>query len=788
MTAISDITAQDAGIDPVFQNAMTCHQRGELALAEAGYRQVLAIAPDHGDALHLLGLVYLHREDHETAADLVGRAIHRYPDTALYQNSLGMALLGRDKPVRAQKCFEEAVALKPDYLEAWFNLGRLFRSAGETGKAAACMEKVLSIDPGSAMALAVMGELRLAAGHPIEAIGFLAQSVARDPDHIEARHHLGIALHDAGRLEEAASVLSAVIVRDAQSAPAYNHLGMVFHDLGRTAHAKACYHQALAIDPQLSAAHNNLGNLLQDGGDMAAAADCYRRAIAIDPDFATAHNNLAMAFQETGQAEEALAHFQKAVALRPDYADASAHLVHQLQRVCDWDRLPAAEKRLDALTDRALSLGESVAEQPFVSLVRGAAPDRRLRIARSWAHRAERRVAGSKKPFSQSRRVLKDHPITIGYLSANFRNHPMAHLMASLFECHDRSRFRIHGYSFGPDDQSDYRRRIAAGCDRFIDIDRLDHAAAAARIHGDGVDILIDLMGHTKGNRMAICALRPAPIQVRYLGLAGTTGAAFFDYLICDRIVVPKTMAAFYSEHPVYMPHCYQVNDHRQTVSSRRWTRREAGLPEEGPVLCCFNHAYKIDPVIFKAWMAVLEHVPEAVFWLLDTTALAKNNIRSQAGRHGISTDRLVFAEKVAKPDHLSRLKLADLALDTRVVSGAATTSDALWAGVPVVTIRGRQFAENMSASILTAVGLPELVAEGVEDFTALAVRLAADAPALRALRQRLDQNKSAAPLFDTGRFARNLEAGFLEMWQRYVSGQAPGPIRIDEAAADGGS
>ncbi|MFH1985911.1 MAG: tetratricopeptide repeat protein [Pseudomonadota bacterium] len=774
----------DTEIANWLQESVSCHQGGDLDRAAAGYRRILAAAPDHGDALHLLGLIHLNREAYEAAVDLIEQALRHYPDTALYHNSLGMALMGQSVPAQARKHFDRALELKPDYLEAWFNLGRLLRSVGEAGRAVSCLQKVISIDAGSAMAHAEMGELLLETGHGGEAAECFKRALVLEPEYLEARHNLGIALHDSGRLEAAVSVFEEVIARRPGEAQAYNHLGVVLHDLGRKDAAKARYQKALEIDPTLTAAHNNLGNLLQDAGHMAAAADCYHRAIAIDPGFAVAHNNLAMAYQETGQAGDAIAHFQKAITLRPGYAEACAHLVHQLQRVCDWDRLTAAEQRLDALTGRALSAGQPVAEQPFVSLVRGAAPDRQLHIARSWADRAARLVSGSCKQFSHSHRTRTEQPITLGYLSANFRNHPMAHLMASLFELHDRSRFRVHAYAFGADDNSDYRRRIAAGCDRFIDIETLDHGKAAARIHADGVDILIDLMGHTKGNRMAICALRPSPIQVRYLGLAGTSGATFFDYIVCDRTVVPEALAAHYSEHPIYMPHCYQVNDHRQPVSERPWTRQEAGLPENGPVLCCFNHTYKIDARVFHAWMTVLDRVPDAVLWLLETTTLARENLLRHAILHGISADRLVFAKKVPKPEHLSRLKLADLALDTRVVSGAATTSDALWAGVPVITIRGRQFAENMSASILAAVGLPELVTEGLDDFTALAARLASDPPALGVVREKLARNLKTAPLFDTRRFARNLEAGFHQIWHRHVSGLAPEPICILEPAS----
>jgi protein O-GlcNAc transferase len=783
MTPASDVNADmtAAALKARLEAAIACHQSGDLNRAEAGYRDILAATPNHGDALHLLGLVHLHREDHRSAAALIEQAVAQHPDMPFYYNNLGLARMGLGEADRARACYEHALALHPRYPEAWFNLGRVYHRGGETDRALACMKKVLELDGGSVMAHARMGEIFQASGKAAQAVNSFEQALALDPDHFEARHNLGLALHDLGRLDAALDCLQTLAVRRPANAPVQNSLGAVYFELGCRAAARDCFQKALSINPEFAAAHNNLGNLLQDAGQMAAAAERYGRAIAIDSDFAEAHNNLGMAFQETGQAGAAIVHYRKAIDIRPDYAEACAHLVHQLQRTCDWQDLPAAETRLDALTHRALSGGGRVAEQPFVSLVRGVAPDRQLALAQAWAERAVRLAPGANGPFSHPTAIQGDRPITVGYLSGNFRNHPMAHLMASLFETHDRSRLRVHCYSFGEDDGSDYRRRIAAGCDRFVDIDPLSHVEAAGQIHTDGVDILVDLMGHTKGNRMSICALRPAPVQTRYLGLAGTTGADFFDYLICDATVVPEALAEHYSERPLYMPHCYQVNDHHQPVADRTWTRACANLPESGPVFCCFNHAYKIDPVMFKAWMTILARVPEGVLWLLSTTRLAEENLRGQAESHGISPNRLIFAEKLPKPDHLARLRLADLALDTRLVSGAATTSDALWAGVPVVTLAGDQFASRMSASILTAVGLSELVAHNIDGFIARVVGLASEPEQRERLREKLERNRSCAPLFDTRRFARNLEDGLQQIWDRYVAGKAPRPVHIVE-------
>ena len=775
------ITGSDSEISRWLKLAVACHQDGDLDRAEAGYRQILARMPDHGDALHLLGLVHLHRGDYETAAARIGQAVAAFPDTPFYHNNLGLALLGRGGNEAAATAFQQALDLASDYVDAWINLGRTHGSAGRTDQALACFDRALALDPQSAQAHAQAGELFCHTGQSGQAVRHLEQALALDPDLVAARHDLAGVYHDQGRLDAAEAGYRDVIARQPHLAEPLNNLGAVLNDLGRAGEAMACFRQALVLDPELAEAHNNLGNLLQDAGRMDEALECYCRAIAIDPGFAKAYNNLGMACHETGQGDRAVSHFKKALALDPGYAEACAHLVHQLQRACDWQALPGAERRLDAFTEKALSSGGAVAEQPFVSLVRGTSPQRQLDIARAWAERAARLANGRPAPFSHPRSQAGGRRLIVGYLSANFRNHPMAHLMASLFELHDRSRFRVHAYAFGPDDHSVYRRRIADGCDRFVDIDAMGHAEAAARIHDDGVDILVDLMGHTKGNRMAICAARPAPVQARYLGLAGTTGADWFDYIICDRIVVPPALAAYYSETPIYMPHCYQVNDHCQPVSERIWTRKESGLPETGPVFCCFNHAYKFDPVMFDAWMAILGRVPGSVLWLLTPTDEARRNLLERADQGNVSADRLIFAPKLPKPEHLARLNLADLGLDTRLVSGAATTSDALWAGVPVVTVRGDQFAANMSASILSAIGLSDLVTDTLAEFISLATILATDRRRLGTLRRQLAENRKTAPLFDTHRFVRDLETGLETAWQRYGHGVAPAPIDIGE-------
>ena len=354
--------------------------------------------------------------------------------------------------------------------------------------------------------------------------------------------------------------------------------------------------------------------------------------------------------------------------------------------------------------------------------------------------------------------------------------------MVSLFGLHDREAFEIHAYSYGPDDSSDYRKRIVNDCDRFVDIRDLSAIDAARRIYRDEIDMLVDVKGYTKGTRLEICALRPAPVQVTYLGFPGSTGADFFDYVITDRIVTPEDQAAYYTEKFVYLPHCYQVNDHTLAISDKPFTRADFGLPEEGFVFCCFNQTYKINAVMWEVWMRVLRAVPGGVLWLYHSNGAAERNLKREVAARNVDSERIVFAVRMPVAEHLARMRLADLFLDTRIYNAHATASDALWAGVPLITLQGRHFASRVASSLLTAVGLPELITHSLDEYEALALRLAHDPEELAAIRDRLAANRLTEPLFDTPRFAKNLECAYKEMWRLYLNGEQPQRIEVVES------
>ena len=739
-------------VDAELQKAIRWHQGGQLQKAEDIYKKILASAPDHSDACHLFGFLSLQKGDHVLAARLIKKAINIDPNSALYHNSLGLVFSTLGQHDKAIERFLAALTIHPDYAEAHRNLGNALREQGRYEEAAVRYKHALKILPRDA----------------------------------ELNHHLGRIMEDLGKFDEALDCYQKALEIQPNRSEAYNDIGLVLKQQGKFAEALSSLQKAVEIEPDCVEAHNNLGNLLQDGGLLEAAGECYRRALAIQPGFAKGHSNLGMVFQGMGKSEEAVACFRRAIEIDPDYASAYRHLVHQLQKDCSWSQMEAPAAKLDRLTKASLDAGVRPAEDPFLNLTRHPDPAHNFAIARAWSTDICRRVAEIKAGFSFDDRRSPSKPITIGSLSNNFHDHPMAHLLLGLFSLHDKNRFKINCYSCGQEDDGYYRRRIRQDCDKFVDLRLRNHLQAARAIYNDRVDILVDLMGHTRGSRIEICALRPAPIQVRYLGLAGTTGADFFDYQLTDKIVTPEIDGPYYSENFAYLPHCYQINDYQQANGDENWDLCESKPSTDPFIFCSFSQDYKIEPVMFDCWMQILQRVPDSVLWLMVRHKAAVKNLRSEAQSRGVNPDRLVFVERRPKSDHLLRLKKVDLALDTRLVNGAATTSDALWTGVPVITLKGTHFASRMSASILTAVGMPELIANSIEEFKRIAVQTALDPGRLARLRKKLAQNRLTDPLFDTPRFTSNLEQAFSRMWQIFQSGSKACQFEVKETAWSG--
>lgn len=600
-----------------------------------------------------------------------------------------------------------------------------------------------------------------------EAEAAYRQALRLHPGDPELHYDLGGLLLAMQRPDQAEASYRAALLLAPGHPQVLLQLGNALAAQGRHADAAAQFRASLQGDPTQHAARYNLGNALRELGRPQEAAECYRATLQLAPHHADCHNNLGNVLRELGQLDEAIACYREALRIDPSLHHARMHLLHQRQHVCDWEGLDAEIAEI-----RRLVREEPRAQiSPFAFLaLPGTSAAEQLRCAQNWATNRYAALQEAGKRLGYRYRRHDGGRLNIGYLSADFRAHPLAWLATELMERHDRSRFTIHAYSYGPDDGSPERRRWQQACDHFRDIRTMGLQDAAARIHADHIDILVDLTGYTHSSRSGILALRPAPVQVSWLGYPGSMGASFVDYLLSDAFITPAQQAMHYSERLALLPDTYQPNDSRRPVAEVP-TRTACGLPEDGLVLCCFNQTFKITPAIFAIWMEVLRATPGSVLWLLECNRWARANLLREAEARGVAGERLVFAPRVPIAEHLARHRCADLFLDTLPYNAHTTTSDALWMGLPVLTCAGATFAARVAGSLLHAAGMTELVTHTLQDYRALALALAARPERLRVLRARLDGTRERMPLFDTARFARALEQRYREMWTEHLAG-----------------
>lgn len=643
--------------------------------------------------------------------------------------------------------------------------------AGQIEAAADLYRAVLAEDPREANALQLLGLAEKAQGRLDAAARLMAEALAVRPDEPAVLNNLGNTLRELGRLGEAADRLLRAVALRPDYHEAWNNLGNVYKEAAEYGRAAECYRQALARNPAYADALNNLGGVLHKQGDLNEAARLYRAAIAERPEFAMAHYNLANVLTDAGLLDQAIGHFRRAVALAPDYVEAINGLLRQLQTVCDWPELAP-------LSGRLLASGVASGKVfPFSFLALPSTLAQQQQCARHWVARqyAAYTGAAARHPY-RYRDPAPGARIRLGYLSSDLHDHATAYLMAEVFELHDRTRFDVHAFSLGPDDSKPMRQRLVRAFEHFHDLAGRPWQEVADYVHAQGIDILVDLKGYTKDTGSPVMAFRPAPVQVNYLGYPGTMGAAFIDYVVTDRIVTPPEDQAWFDERFAYMPHSYQCNDRQRAIGPRP-ARAECGLPETGFVYACFNHTYKITPEVFGLWCEILAEVPDSVLWLLKSNRWAEANLRREAAARDVDPARLVFADNLPLAHHLGRLQNADLVLDTRPYNAHTTTSDALWAGVPVLTWPGDTFAARVAASLLHAADLPQLAAPSAAAYRALAVGIADEPILAHALKRHLAERRHALPLFDSPAFTRDLEALYGRMWQRHLAGLAPEPL-----------
>lgn len=688
-----------------------------------------------------------------------------------------------------------------DLLET-LNRAQALQRGGQVLEAHHLYRQVLEQDPRNPEALHNLSMLEIDLGNTDAAAALIKRLLAINPNFVPAHYNLALARQRAGDLDGALMSYRAALAREPNHALSLYNSAVILRGNGRLAEALRAYQTLARVEPQWSDALVNHAEVLLELGRPADALTVLDKLVAVE-DSSSVHALRAHAFMKLGRNEEALSACNRALSSAPDdfalhhfrgnmlqllnrYDEAIESYDTELAVIegrsvsdaargnafsesisvrltsCAWDRLRE-------LQDAALSLTASgdFTIDPFIGVLWNDDPSTLL----TWAERWQRRF-GEPEPVSRAP-AKSGAKIRLGYISADFREHAVARLLVDLIKAHDRSTFDVIGYATNSDDQSSQRRNLAAAFDNLVDLTALTDQQAAERIARDEIDVLIDLMGHTSNTRLGIIARRPAPVIAHYLGYPGSIGMDAVDYFIADATTLPPADEKDFREAIVRLPTTYQVNSARE-ISSRVFTRAEAGLPEAGVVFCGITRHPKLNPAVFDAWANILRQVPGSALWLLAGTPFVEANLKREAETRGVDPARLVFAPYIAAPDYLARHSLADLFLDTWPWGGHTMVSDALWTGLPVVTTPGRNFASRVGASLLDAVGMPELICGSRDAYVAKAVELAMDPAALKSLRHKLTHNRAKAPLFNTDRFRREIEAAYREMHARHQRDEKP--------------
>jgi protein O-GlcNAc transferase len=788
----------------ILKTAIGLQQKGSLNEAAHLYRQLILSGPNNFYALHFLGVIEAAFGNIEQAKLLMARSFSIQPSNIqflenyasilfqagdytsavevcqqglqlnnantvlLYVNAISLFNLSKLQESITQ--FDKLLLIQPSHIAALNERGSVLAEMKQYDAALSSVENALAIDPRYAEAHLNKGNLLSELKRYDESIVAFGKALSLNPRLGNAWLGCGNVFRNLKRQDEAFAAYDKALALKPDLEGAWLGRGNVFYDLKRYDEAFAAYDKALALKPDLASAWLGRGNLFYDLKRYDEAFAAYDKALALKPDLESAWLGRGNVFYDLKRYDEAFAAYDKAFALEPDLISAEGARLNTKMHICDWTNFDAECAHLIASLRRGRTN-----TNPFTFLGIPALADDQLRCAELWV---EKMYRASQTPILRSERSRHDR-IRIAYVSADFHDHATSHLMAGMFELHDRSRFEITAISTGPEDDSEIQRRLRCSFEHFIDARALSDLEIASHIRDAEIDILIDLKGFTQDSRTNVFALRPAPIQVSYLGYPGTMGASFIDYIIADQLVIPDEGRKFYSEKIVVLPNTYQVNDRQRVISDKAFTRADIGLPSQGFVYCCFNNKYKITPYVFDRWMRILKQVDDSVLWLLEDNASSVCNLKNEANARGVNSDRLVFAKRMLPSEHLARHKLADLFLDTLPYNAHTTASDALWAGLPVLTCLGETFAGRVAASLLNAIGLSELITTTFESYERMAVDLATHPGKLATIKRKLSENRCTTPLFDTKLFTKHMETAYTKVHERHQAGLNPDHIIV---------
>ncbi len=738
-----------AEIPQILASALELHQTGHQQSAEIKYRELLAIQPEHAQALHLLGLLLCDLGQHDEALESIQHALSLDQQSALYHAGLGFVQHASGDFQQASISCARSIDINPDYAHGYFNLGNALVELHRVDEAIDAYQNAIRFKSDLQQAyvhlsLCYKDNCYKKSQKTVLWIDHLAKALAIFPDNIALRKDYASAYLHIGDYKKAIKLLKSAIKLAPQDADLRNDIGIAYSEINAVDKAKHAFKEAIRLNPHSFQAYTNLAGILQDQQKRLDAIGMYRKALEI----------------------------------KPDSAETLIQLQHQKNRVCLWGET-------DDICNNAL---EKIAQSPqavsaFAFFSLGSTAQQQWLCAKKNAAK----LSTGLEPFHHTipsprpspRPSPSDHKakIKLGYISEDFRQHPVANLVVELFEKCDRELFEVFAYSYSRNDNSAIRQRIIKAVDHFVDIKPYSHQQAAQCIYDDGIDILIDLGGYTGNSRPAILALKPAPIQVNYLGFPGTMGARFMDYILVDSFIVPAYQQPCFSEQLVHLPHCYMPHDSKSPVpnysaNKNKLSRSHFGLPEEGFVFCSFSNSYKITATLFDIWMELLRDVPDSVLWLAQTSAYCAKNLNKEAETRGIEVKRLIYAPRLdSYKEHLIRYRIADLVLDTFPFNGHATTSDVLWAGCPLVTCVGETFNSRVAGSLLQAMDMAELATYSLQEYQQLALRLAHNPQQLANIRQQIESNRLTSPLFDGENFRQSFAEAMQNIWHVYCQG-----------------
>jgi protein O-GlcNAc transferase len=740
ISAIKALNNDYPNVPLLFNLLGACYKAlGKLEASAKAFEVATTIKPDYAEAYNNLGIVQMQLRSLDVSVESFKRAIAIKPDYVEAHGNLGMAFKELNLIEEAVKAYEKVIYFKPDYAEAHNNLGNLLKALGMFYEAVKCYEKSLDIKS----------------------------------DYVEAHNNLGAVFKELNRFEDAVKSYETALSINPKFAEAHNNLGVVFKELNRFEDAVKSYETALSINPKFAEAHNNLGAAFKELDQPNKAAHHYDHALKVNPNFAEAYFNYGGLMTGLKKLDEALSHYEAAYKLKPEIGFLYGNLLQIKMRLCSWASLA---KELNELELRINRYDGSLPLFFLQALIDDPMAQKKAAISLNNKYYPKNFNLPPVPKYPEHKRVR------VGYFSADFREHPVSDLVVGLFEEHDRSQFEVYAFYFGPKTNDKMNLRIKKGADKYYEAGKMSDVEVAKLARTHELDIAIDLGGYTASSRTKIFAMSAAPIQVSYLGFTGTMGSKYIDYIIADQFVIPKGSQKYYTENIAYLPNSYMINESNINPSKKLPRRKDHGLPIDGFVFCCFNNHFKITPSIFGCWMSVLAQVDGSVLWLSEAHKSTSNNLKKEAKIHGIDPNRLVFASRVPlKEDHLSRLQLADLFVDTHPFNAHVTASDALRIGLPVLTCRGKSFASRVAGSLLTALDLPELITTSQEQYELLAVNLAKSPEQLKTTRAKLIENLSRSSLFDSLNTVRQLESAYLAMREKSLQELQPENIYIEQ-------